>query len=87
MESPWGRAQPDPNFDRSMKIYELALTAVLRSPFAPVDELHPDAAKSEDDRGKAKDDSKKTTKRTPEEGMRRRKARRRRRRRKRPRRR
>ena len=42
VRSPWGPRQPDPNFDRSMKIYELALTPGLRSPFAPVDELHPD---------------------------------------------
>ncbi len=40
--SPWGTRQPDPNFDRSVKIYELALTPGLRSPFAPPDELHPD---------------------------------------------
>ena len=40
--SPWGSRQPDPNFDRSMKVYELALTTGLRSPFAPVDELHPE---------------------------------------------
>src|SRR5262249_24035929 len=40
--SPWGSRQPDPYFDRSMKIYELALTTGLRSPFAPVDELHPE---------------------------------------------
>jgi tricorn protease len=40
--SPWGPRQPDPFFDHSMKVYELALTAALRSPFAPVDELHPD---------------------------------------------
>ncbi|MGB8775381.1 MAG: S41 family peptidase [Terriglobales bacterium] len=53
--SPWGSRQPDPNFDRSMKIYELALTPGLRSPFAPVDELHPDAAKPEDAK---KDDTK-----------------------------
>jgi len=42
VESPWGTRQPDPFFDRSMKIYELALTTGLRSPFTPVDELHPD---------------------------------------------
>jgi tricorn protease len=42
VHSPWGTRQPDPYFDRSMKIYELALTTGLRSPFAPVDELHPD---------------------------------------------
>jgi len=42
ISSPWGPRQPDPFFDRSMKLYELALTPGLRSPFAPVDELHPD---------------------------------------------
>ena len=42
VHAPWGTRQPDPYFDRSMKIYELALTTGLRSPFAPVDELHPE---------------------------------------------
>ena len=42
VRAPWGTRQPDPYFDRSMKIFELALTTGLRSPFAPVDELHPD---------------------------------------------
>ncbi|HXW54192.1 MAG TPA: S41 family peptidase [Candidatus Cybelea sp.] len=42
VRSPWGARQPDPNFDRSIKIYELALTPGLRSPFAPIDELHPE---------------------------------------------
>ena len=42
VQSPWGSRQPDPYFDRSMKVYELALTPGLRSPFAPVDELHPE---------------------------------------------
>jgi len=45
VRSPWGSRQPDPYFDRSMKVYELALTPGLRSPFAPVDELHPEPAK------------------------------------------
>ncbi|HEV2206402.1 MAG TPA: S41 family peptidase [Candidatus Acidoferrales bacterium] len=40
--SPWGPRQPDPNFNRSIKIYQLALIPGLRSPFAPPDELHPD---------------------------------------------
>jgi len=40
--SPWGPRQPDPYFDRSMEVYEIALTPGLRSPFAPPDELHPD---------------------------------------------
>ena len=42
VRSPWGTRQPDPYFDRSMKIYELALVTGLRSPFTPADELHPD---------------------------------------------
>jgi tricorn protease len=42
VRSPWGPRQPDPHFDRSMKIYQLALVAGLRSPFAPADELHPE---------------------------------------------
>jgi len=44
IRSPWGPRQPDPNFDRSTKVYELALTAGLRSPFLPFDELHPEPA-------------------------------------------
>ncbi|MBZ5610004.1 MAG: PDZ domain-containing protein [Acidobacteriia bacterium] len=40
--APWGPRQPDPFFDRSMKIYQLPLRKGLRSPFAPPDELHPD---------------------------------------------
>ena len=40
--SPWGPRQPDPSFDWTNKIYELALQPDLRSPFARPDELHPD---------------------------------------------
>lgn len=67
--SPWGSRQPDPYFDRSMKVYELALTPGLRSPFAPVDELHPDQPakpeeskpdKSADDKGKKETDTAKS---------------------------
>ena len=53
--SPWGPRQPDPFFDRSMKVYELALTPGLRSPFAPVDELHPDQPAKPDDKSKPAD--------------------------------
>jgi tricorn protease len=42
--SPWGPRQPDPYFDKTMKIYEMALIKGLRSPFQPPDELHPDKA-------------------------------------------
>jgi tricorn protease len=47
---PWGPRQPDPNFDRSMKVYELALTTGQRSPFLPADELHPDTPAKADDK-------------------------------------
>ncbi len=55
VDSPWGPRQPDPHFDRAVKVYELALTPDLRSPFLPADELHPDApAKKEDEKGSDK---------------------------------
>lgn len=47
--SPWGPRQPDPHFDRTVKIYEQALTSGLRSPFLPPDELHPYAPPKKDD--------------------------------------
>ena len=77
VSAPWGPREPEPHFDRSVKIYELALTTGLRSPFLPPDELHPDSAKKDDDKkddGKA-DDTKKTVdgdKTTPAKKMRRR---------------
>lgn len=37
--SPWGNYQPEPFLDRKSKIYQIALTRGLRSPFAPRDEL------------------------------------------------
>jgi tricorn protease len=40
--SPWGPLQPDPFFTETTRIYQLALTNGLRSPFAPSDELVPD---------------------------------------------
>ena len=42
IETPWGPRQPEPHFDRSDKIYQLALMPGVRSPFEPVDELHPE---------------------------------------------
>jgi tricorn protease len=57
VESPWGARQPEPHFDRSVKLYELALLPGLRSPFLPADELHPDSLKAgaakTDDAGQA----------------------------------
>ncbi len=47
--SPWGPRQPQPHFDRAVKIYELALTPGLRSPFLPFDELHSGAPEKKDE--------------------------------------
>jgi tricorn protease len=56
VESPWGSYQPEPFLDKKTKIYQVALTAGLRSPFAPADELHPDKKeKPKPEAGKAKD--------------------------------
>lgn len=52
IRSPWGPRQPQPHFDRTVKIYELALTTGLRSPFLPPDELHPDSPKKDDEKKK-----------------------------------
>jgi tricorn protease len=54
--SPWGARQPDPYFDRSVKVYELALKKGLRSPFEPPDELHPDKTSEPADKGPAQGD-------------------------------
>ncbi len=48
--SPWGARQPEPHFDRPVKIYELALVPGLRSPFLAADELHPDPAPKSDEK-------------------------------------
>jgi tricorn protease len=55
IQSPWGPRQPDPHFDHTMKVYELALEPGLRSPFQPPDELHPETP-SKKDETKPKDD-------------------------------
>jgi tricorn protease len=39
--SPWGPRQPDPHFDRTLRIYEIALRKGQRSAFEEPDELHP----------------------------------------------
>jgi tricorn protease len=52
--APWGARAPDPNFDRSFKIYQIPLQKDLRSPFEPADETQaaepakkPDAPKAD----------------------------------------
>ena len=46
--SPWGPRQPEPFFDRLIKIYLVSLTRDGRSPFEPPDELHPREEKKKD---------------------------------------
>ena len=46
--SPWGPRQPDPYFDRTVKVYELALRKDQRSPFQPADELQEIPPKAEE---------------------------------------
>ncbi len=50
--SPWGTRQPEPYFDRKMKIYHVALRKGLRSPFRVADEL---MDQSESDAGSSPD--------------------------------
>ncbi len=52
--APWGKRQPEPFFDRETELYMISLTAGVRSPFDPRDELHPDR---EPDNGSEEDDS------------------------------
>ena len=47
--APWGARAPEPHFDRSVKLYELALQPGVRSPFLPPDELHPDIPDADKD--------------------------------------
>ena len=51
--APWGPRQPEPFFDRPIKLYQVALKAGLRSPFKPIDELHPEAAEKADSKPEA----------------------------------
>ena len=64
--SPWGTRQPDPHFDHTVKIYQLALKKGLRSPFEPADELHPEA-KPDDKKADEKAGDKKNDEKKPEE--------------------
>ncbi len=59
VSSPWGSREPEPHFDRPVKVYQVALMPDLRSPFLPADELHPETP--------AKKDEEKTPEAKPEE--------------------
>jgi len=47
--SPWGSRQPEPYFDRKMKLYHVALQTGARSPFQPDDELWEEPEKEKED--------------------------------------
>jgi tricorn protease len=56
--APWGPRQPEPFFDKPIKLYQVALRKGLRPPFKPADELHPaqpEEKKPEPGKGKAAD--------------------------------
>ena len=55
VKSPWGTYQPEPFLDKKTKIYQLALTEALRSPFTPSDELHETKPKKKDEKKPGKD--------------------------------
>ncbi len=53
--SPWGSRQPEPYFDRKMKVYQIALEKGTRSQFRPQDELFTESEEKEnkpDEEGK-----------------------------------
>ena len=58
VSAPWGPRAPKPHFDRSVRLYELALLPATRSPFLPPDELHPDTPDTDADKDKDKDKDK-----------------------------
>ncbi len=64
--APWGSRQPDPYFDRKMKVYALALKKGQRSPFEPPDEVNPEKKpeekKPEEKKPEEKKDDKKDEK-------------------------
>lgn len=57
VSSPWGPRQPEPFFDKTTKIYAVALKKEERFPFLPPDELHEDKKEEEkkDDKEEKKD--------------------------------
>jgi tricorn protease len=53
--SPWGPRQPEPYFDKPMKLYQVSLRSDLRPPFRPDDELHSDAKKNDEKKKESED--------------------------------
>jgi tricorn protease len=54
VKSPWGTYQPEPYLEKKTKIYQLPLTAGLRSPFTPANELDPDTKEDKKEDKEAK---------------------------------
>ncbi|MFO0830676.1 MAG: S41 family peptidase [Phycisphaerales bacterium] len=52
VSSPWGLMQPEPFFDKLVKVYAVSLTPGLRSPFLEPDEIETARAKAEADKKK-----------------------------------
>ncbi len=66
--SPWGPRQPEPYFDKTTKLYLVALKKDFRSPFEPPDELHPEeTGKKEPDKSKGSGQSIESTSAKPPE--------------------
>src|SRR5690606_16615867 len=57
--SPWGPLQPEPFFTDATRIYLLALTAGLRSPFEAPDELHQETGKAGKEEKKTEEEKEK----------------------------
>ncbi len=56
-KNPWSRWQPEPYFDKTTKVYLVALVKGERSPFRPTDELH-EPEKKEDKKDEQQDEPK-----------------------------
>jgi tricorn protease len=68
VSSPWGLREPEPFFDKPVKLYSIALLREERSPFQPADELYSVTEETKkDDKGKDKKKSKDTDKKTDED--------------------
>lgn len=59
VRSPWGPRQPEPFFDKTTKIYMIALNKDQRSPFKASDELQDSESAKKDKKTDKKDDTKK----------------------------
>ena len=66
VSSPWGLMQPEPFFDKMVKVYAVALTPGLRSPFQEPDEVETARVKAEADKKKEEEKKKDADKPAPD---------------------